>query len=76
MRFINHIWNTATVIQCPSVVSNYPVEDGDDSPAHRRAEIKDNTEREARGTQSNDGASGGRAVEKAAVRDNLTKNNV
>lgn len=61
----------------PGVVSNYPVEDGDDSPARRGAEIKDNTEREERVRQSNEGASGGggggRAVEAAAVRDTLTK---
>lgn len=57
-----------TVPQCNC---NYPFEDGDCLPARRRAEIKDNTEREARGRQSNEGARGG-AGEKAAASENLT----
>lgn len=57
------------------VVSNYPVEDGDDSPARRRAEIKEGGEGEDKVMKERAGwvGEGGRAAEEAAVRDNLTK---
>lgn len=57
----------------PRCNSNYPFEDGDDSPVRRRAEIKDDTEREARGRQSNEGARKKKAAEEKKARENLTK---